>query len=206
MQVLEVLIVAVPLLVMVDPPAAIGVFLGLTEGRTRSERARIAIQGAAFAAAILLLFAFGGSAGLNYLGINLYSVRIAGGVLLLMIGLRMLREGREIPRREVALPTGGSADPKDIQDPSFVPLGLPMLAGPGALSMVIVQSTQTGFGTVAAAVLATMIVTLLALLAATRLDKILGDTGQRVVTRIMAMIVVAFSVQYILDGIDHWLA
>ncbi len=203
---MEFLLVLVPLLVMVDPPAAVGVFLGLTEGYNRARRAAVALKGTAFAATVLIVFAWGGTSGLEYLGIDLYSVRIAGGTLLLMIGLRMLREGREIPRREVALPTGGAADPRDLHDPSFVPLGLPMLAGPGALSMVIVQSTNAGFNTVAAAVLAAMAITLLALLAATRLDRILGDTGQRVITRIMAMIVVTFSVQYILDGLLEWAA
>ncbi len=213
----ELLLVLIPLLVIVDPPASLGLFLGLTEDRTRSERLRIAVKATAFAAVVLIVFASAGKSMLSYLGIELYSLRIAGGLLLVMIGLRMLREGREIPRRElkeahleqgkeVHLPTGGAHDLHDDRgDPSYVPLGIPMLAGPGAISLVIVQTTSYGLTTVGVSIIGVMAITLGFLAAAARLQGLLGDTGTRVITRIMGILTVAFAVQYVLDGIDGWL-
>ncbi len=206
----SILLVFVPLLVVVDPPASLGLFLGLTHGRDRADRIRIAIKASSFAAIVLITFAASGRVMLEYLGIEIYSLQVAGGLLLTMIGLRMLREGREIPRRElreVHLPTGGAHHPDhDDSDPSYVPLGLPMLAGPGAISLVIVQSTTSGLSIVAAAILAVMAITMLFLMAAARLQGILGETGTRVITRIMGILTVAFAVQYVLDGLDSWIA
>ncbi len=204
------LLLLIPLLVVVDPPASLGLFLGLTEGRTRAQRIRVAIKATSFAAAVLVVFAAGGKVILAYLGIEIYSLQVAGGLLLVMIGLRMLREGREIPRREIReihLPTGGAQHLDDDQgDPSFVPLGLPMLAGPGAISLVIVQTTDFGVSMVAAGILGVMALTLLTLIGAARLQGLIGETGSRVITRIMGILTVAFAVQYILNGIDGWLA
>lgn len=205
----ELAIVLVPLLVVVDPPASLGLFLGLTPGRTGAERARVALKAATFAAAVLILFAAAGRVLLSYLGIEIYALQIAGGLLLVMIGLRMLREGREIPRRElreVHLPTGGAHHPEEDADPSFVPLGLPMLAGPGAISLVIVQTTSVGMPLVATSILIVMALTAGLLLVAARMQHVLGDTGTRVITRIMGILTVAFAVQYMLDGIDGWRA
>lgn len=210
MELEAILLVLVPLLVVVDPPASLGLFLGLTEGRTRGERLRIALKASLFAAAVLIVFAAGGKGMLGYLGIELYSLQVAGGLLLVMIGLRMLREGREIPRRElreVHLPTGGAHDPDDADgDPSYVPLGLPMLAGPGAISLVIVASTDSGIGIVGIATIIVMLIVFLFLAAAARLQAFLGDTGTRVITRIMGILTVAFAAQYVLDGIAGWRA
>ncbi len=206
----ELLVVLIPLLVIVDPPASLGLFLGLTEGRPRRARQAIAVKATIFAAVVLIVFAATGKGVLGHLGIELYSLQVAGGFLLVMIGLRMLREGREIPRRElreVHLPTGGAHDPDDQDgDPSYVPLGLPMLAGPGAISLVIVQTTGSGLGIVAASIAAVMGITMLFLLAAARLQGLLGETGSRVITRIMGILTVAFAVQYVLDGVDGWVA
>ncbi len=206
----EILLLLVPLLVVVDPPASLGLFLGLTKGRTRAQRIQVAAKATTFAAAVLIIFAAGGRGILGYLGIEIYSLQVAGGLLLVMIGLRMLREGREIPRREIReihLPTGGAQHLDDDEgDPSFVPLGLPMLAGPGAISLVIVQTTSFGIGLVAISIIGVMIVTLLSLMAAARLQGFIGETGSRVITRIMGILTVAFAVQYALDGLEGWLA
>lgn len=197
----------VPLFVIVDPFASLGLFVGLTRRRTAEERVAVAFKASAFAASVLLLFALAGKEFLGVLGIELYSLQAAGGLLLVMIGLRMLREGSEIPRQEIGLPTGGATDPQRPEgDPSFVPLGLPMLAGPGAVSLVIVQTTDFGLLTVAAAVCLALGLSFLVLLAAVPLQARLGETGSRVVTRIMGILTVAFAAQYVFDGVDGWLA
>ena len=209
----ELLLALVPLFVIVDPLASIGLYLGLTRSNSAEQRKAIAIKAALFAGAILVLFAVAGKSLLQYLGIELYSLRVAGGILLVLIGLNMLKEGEEVPTREIEeaehvdLATGGSHTTQPVaHDPSFVPLGLPMLAGPGAISLVIVQTTQFGTPTIGAAIGLTMLGSLVVLLAAARASHIIGDNGRRVITRIMGLLTVAFAVQYVLDGIDGWLA
>jgi len=209
---------AVPLFVIVDPLAAIGLFLGLTARMTGRERRRVAGKATLFAAAVLLAFAFLGQAILRYLGIALYSLQVAGGILLTLIGLNMLKEGEEVPHAEIeageALPvvTGGAHPARPVaHDPSLVPLGLPMLAGPGAISLVILQGTQfdvthaTGALVVAGAVVVVLLASLAILLAAAGASRVIGENGRRVITRIMGLLTVAFAVQYVFDGVNAWL-
>ena len=225
----EFLLALVPLFVIVDPLASVGLFLGLTQRNSVRERQAIALKAALFAALVLILFALAGRTLLEYLGIELYSLRVAGGILLVLIGLNMLKEGEEVPTREIAqgehiavgadgqplpakgesieLITGGQHSTEPVtHDPSFVPLGLPMLAGPGAISLVIVQATQFGLPTIGSAIAVTMVASALVLLVAARASHIIGDNGRRVITRIMGLLTVAFAVQYVLDGVDGWLA
>lgn len=203
----------VPLFVVVDPLASIGLYLGLTARHGRKARDRVALKACLFAAAVLLAFTFVGQALLRYLGIELYSLQVAGGILLALIGLNMLKEGEEVPRREIAegelnVTTGGThpavATP---HDPSMVPLGLPMLAGPGAISLVILQGTQyagPSFWVVPAAILVAMAGSLIVLLTAARASSIIGENARRVITRIMGLLTVAFAVQYVFNGVNAW--
>lgn len=206
MDLTSLLLVLVPLFVIVDPFASIGLFLGLTVEHDRKGRRKIAIKASVFAAAVLVLFAVAGDAMLSYLGVELYALQTAGGLLLTMIGLNMLREGREIPRKEIQIPTGGHHLPgEEPGDPSFVPLGLPMLAGPGAISLVIVQSTASGLGVVTVSIAIVMVAAALLLMVAGRMQKHLGDDSSRVITRIMGILTVAFAAQYVFDGVAGWL-
>lgn len=210
------LLALVPLFVVVDPLAAIGLYLGLTARHDRKGRLLVAVRACVFAAAVLLAFSLVGHALLRYLGIELYSLRTAGGILLALIGLNMLKEGEEVPAREIAegelnVTTGGTHPTTVVpHDPSLVPLGLPMLAGPGAISLVILQGTEYGtaasFWVVPVAILLTMAGSLLVLLAAARASHVIGENGRRVITRIMGLLTVAFAAQYVFDGINGWLA
>ncbi|MFA5943766.1 MAG: MarC family protein [Candidatus Thermoplasmatota archaeon] len=212
MAMTDILLALVPLFVVVDPLASIGLYLGLTQRNTAAERNAIAVKAALFASCVLLVFAFLGRQLLDYLGIELYSLQVAGGILLTIIGLNMLKEGEEPGHHDVdadALPvhTGGSTSalPKR-HDPSLVPLGLPMLAGPGAISLVIVQTTSFGFPTIGVAIALTMAAALAILLIASKAQRFIGENGARVITRIMGLLTVAFAVQYIFDGVNGWLA
>lgn len=202
-----ILLAIVPLFVIVDPFASVGLYLGLSAGDSMAARQRIAVKACLFAAAVLLVFTLGGKELLGFMGIELYSLQVAGGILLTLIGLRMLREGEEIPRDQIPLPTGGTHSSAPARhDPSFVPLGLPMLAGPGAISLVIVQTTSFRLSVIAIAIGAVMAASLLILLVAARLQTFIGANGTRIITRIMGLLTVAFAVQYVLDGVDGWLA
>jgi multiple antibiotic resistance protein len=212
----ELLLTVVPLLVIVDPLASIGLYLSLT-ARHPADRPWVACKAALFASGVLVLCAFGGATLLKYLGIELYSLRVAGGLLLVFIGMNMLKEGAdttsqpvseatESPRLPVSLPTGGVYQTQALaHDPSFVPLGLPMLAGPGALSLVIVHSTTYHWGVIVLAILLTMLVSLGVFLVVGKASSLLGANSQRVITRLMGLLTVAFAVQYVFSGLDEWL-
>jgi multiple antibiotic resistance protein len=207
---LEALFLAVvPLFVVVDPFASLALFLGLTNRHTPQQRRRIAARAALFATGVLVVFAIVGRELLHYVGIQLYSLQTAGGILLTIIGLNMLKEGEE-PGHHDAMPvaTGGTYnyDQGAKSDPSFVPLGLPMLAGPGAISLVILQTTNFGLTVIGLAIGITMGAALLILLLANRAQAVIGENGSRVITRIMGILTVAFAVQYVFDGITGWLA
>lgn len=217
MALADLLLALVPLFVVVDPLASIGLYLGLTQRNTAAERQAIAVKAALFAGCVLLVFAFLGKQLLAYLGIELYSLQVAGGILLTIIGLNMLKEGEEPGHGDVAsdadadsvdLPvhTGGATPARPTRhDPSLVPLGLPMLAGPGAISLVIVQTTSFGFTVIGIAIALTMLAALLVLLIASKAQRLIGENSARVITRIMGLLTVAFAVQYVFDGINGWL-
>lgn len=220
MAMADILVALVPLFVVVDPLASLGLYLGLTRGNTAAERQAIAVKAALFAGCVLLVFAFLGKQLLAYLGIELYSLQVAGGILLTIIGLNMLKEGEEPghhdlgpdaagadPNATLRVHTGGATQARPRRhDPSLVPLGLPMLAGPGAISLVIVQTTAFGFTVIGLAIAATMLASLLVLLIASRAQRLIGENGARVITRIMGLLTVAFAVQYIFDGVNGWLS
>lgn len=203
-------VAAVPLFIVIDPFASVGLFLSLTARHERRARYLVAVRAAVFATAVLLAFSVAGRGIMGVLGIELYSLQIGGGVLLVLIGLRMLAEGEEVPSQEIVMAevaTGGRHPTgRTPHDPSLVPLGLPMLAGPGAISQAIVQTTRFDAWVAAAAILAAMAVSLAILVATARASAVLGENARRVVTRIMGLLTVAFAVQYILDGITAWQA
>ena len=192
---------AVPLLVVVDPLASLGLYLSLTSGHDRVGRYKVALRATVFAGIVLLVFGIAGRRLLHFMGIELYSLQVAGGLLLVLIGINMLREGEEVPVR--AIERAEEATPR--HDPSLVPLGLPMLAGPGAITQSMVQATKFDAWVGVAAIVAVMATSLLLLVAAARASHVLGENARRVITRIMGLLTVAFAAQYVLDGIDGWL-
>lgn len=238
----DLLVAVVPLFVVVDPFASLGLFLALTGRHDVRGRMLVALRATAFAAAVLVLFSFAGRDLLRALGIELYSLQIGGGLLLVLIGLRMLSEGEEVPQQEIveaetgakdgttdttvtgpataggavparrttgghAVATGGKHPTTTVgHDPSLVPLGLPMLAGPGAISQAIVQTTRFDAWVALAAILVAMAASLLVLLAAARASNVISENPRRVITRIMGLLTVAFAVQYVLDGFAGWMA
>jgi multiple antibiotic resistance protein len=185
---------------LVDPFAALPTFLAVTEGQDARRRVRTARKASLTAWIVLTLFAFIGQYIFRLFGITLPAFEIAGGVILLLIGLDMLQAKRS-PTQETNKDTEAAAS-KD--DAGIVPMGIPMLAGPGSITtvMVLVGQVQTKLQMVAilGAIAITAIICFLVLGSADRVARVLGQTGIRILVRVMGLLLVALAVQYFVNG------
>jgi multiple antibiotic resistance protein len=187
---------------LVDPFAALPTFLAVTEGQDPQRRFRTARKASLTAFIVLTTFAFVGQYIFHLFGITLPAFEIAGGIILLLIGLDML-EAKRSPTQESPKETR-AAQFKD--DAGIVPMGIPMLAGPGAIASVMVLVGQAQSKWQMAAILGSIAITaaicLLVLGAATRVARMLGETGIRILVRIMGLLLVALAVQYFVNGLQ----
>jgi len=185
---------------LVDPFAALPTFLAVTEGQDSRRRIRTARKASLTAWVVLTLFAFIGQYIFRLFGISLPAFEIAGGVILLLIGLDML-EAKRSPTQETPKETKAAAS-KD--DAGIVPMGIPMLAGPGAITtvMVLVGEVQTPWQMVSilGAISITAAICFLVLGSADRVARVLGQTGIRILVRVMGLLLVALAVQYFVNG------
>lgn len=190
---------------LVDPFAAIPSFLAITQNCDPARRARMARKGAITCFIVLTAFAFAGRLIFRMFGITLPAFEIAGGLILLLIGLDML-EARRSPTQE----TSGEAEEAAAkecagEDAGIVPLGIPMLAGPGAISSVMVLVGQVTTAWQMAAIVGCIAFTALVsygvLAGASRVRKVLGETGIRILVRIMGLLLVALAMQFFVNGL-----
>lgn len=191
------------LLVVVDPIGLAPMFGAITPGADANFRRRMAVRGTLVAAAILIAFVIVGSDLLRALSISMPAFQIAGGVLLFLLAVDMvfarhsgLRSTTEREQREA----------QHRQDISVFPLAFPLISGPGALTTVLLMSGRHAgdvrmLGVVLLVVVLVLTATLIALLMADRIMKIMGETGANVVSRLLGVILAALAVQYILDGL-----
>ncbi len=193
----------VVLLVVVDPVGVTPVFGALTRGGGDLYRRRMALKGTALATAILLVFAFIGDWLLTALGITLPAFKIAGGVLLFLIAIDMVfarqSGGRSATGRE-------QEEARQKEDISVFPLAFPLIAGPGALTTILLMVGESHgkplyFITMIGVLLLILLLTLVCLLMAGRLMKVLGETGANVMDRLFGVILAALAVQFVVDGI-----
>jgi multiple antibiotic resistance protein len=188
---------------LVDPFAAIPSFLAITQHAEPARRKRMARKGAVTCFIVLTSFAVAGQLIFRMFGITLPAFEIAGGLILLLIGLDML-EARRSPTQETH---GDTVEGAAKEDAGIVPLGIPMLAGPGAISSVMVLVGQVPtlwgwqMGAILGAIAFTALVTYLVLAAATQVRQFLGETGIRILVRIMGLMLVALAMQYFVNGI-----
>jgi multiple antibiotic resistance protein len=185
---------------LVDPFAALPTFLAITEGADPARRRRIARKGAFTAFIVLGTFAFTGEAIFKLFGITLPAFELAGGVILLLIGLDML-EAKRSPTQEAVGDTVAAAQKEDA---GIVPLGVPMLAGPGAITsvMVLVGQVQSHWQMVAilVSIVVTAAVCYFVLGHSDKVVRLLGDTGIRILVRVMGLLLVALAAQYFVNG------
>jgi multiple antibiotic resistance protein len=181
---------------VINPIEAAPIFVVLTSGRPEQRR-RAAWKASIAAAIILTVFAAAGGAIFAFFGITLPAFQIAGGILFTIMGLKTLQDDEEHQRA----PAAGART-----DPSIVPIGMPLIAGPGAIStvMVLVGQARDSFHrlALAGAIAANIVLTLAALLAAPWLVARIGETGQRIVSKIMGLIAAVIGVQFVLNGVE----
>jgi len=185
---------------LVDPFAALPTFLAVTAGSDSARRRRMARKASLTALIFLSAFAMAGQYIFKMFGITLPAFEIAGGVILLLIGLDML-EARRSPTQETS---GDTEDAASKEDAGIVPLGIPMLAGPGAIAsvMVLVGQAQNSWQMVAilASIFITAVICYFVLGNSDKVARALGDTGIRILVRIMGLLLVALAVQYFVNG------
>ncbi|ULJ73348.1 MarC family protein [Rhizobium gallicum] len=190
------------LLVTIDPPGLVPIFLGLTSGMSRSQRKQVALRSSVIAFIILAIFALFGASVLGVLGISIGAFRIAGGLLLFWIAFEMVFERRQ-DRKEK---TSEVAITKDhIQNIAVFPLALPLIAGPGAISATILLAgslpTSVERAQLLIVIAGNLLLMLAALLIADRLDRFLGVTGRAILTRLLGVILAALAAQFVVDGV-----
>jgi multiple antibiotic resistance protein len=188
---------------LVDPFAAIPSFLAITAGADPARRKRMAKKGALTCFIVLTGFAVGGQLIFRMFGITLPAFEVAGGLILLLIGLDML-EARRSPTQEAS---GDTEEAAAKEDAGIVPLGIPMLAGPGAISTVMVLVGQVPnlwhweMGAILASITLTCLISYGVLAGAGRVRQVMGETGIRILVRIMGLLLVALAMQFFVNGI-----
>ena len=194
----------VTLLVIIDPPGCAPIFASLTRGGDVAHRRKMAVRSAVVAWFILVFFAFLGQPLLRTLGISLASFRLAGGIMLFIIALEMVFEKRTERREERAKEIEGTPEAGDI---SVFPMAIPMIAGPGSIAtiMLLVGRAEGVFerGIVLGAMTLVIILTLLALLSAGPLMRLIGAKLEAMITRILGVILAALAAQFVIDGIKQ---
>lgn len=199
------LITFTSILFIVDPLAAVPAYLVVTQDETQEQRHRTALRACIGMAILLLVFAAAGSLIFSLFGITLPAFRIAGGLILWLVALDMLRAKRTTQEGGEELEEGAAKE-----DVALTPLAIPILAGPGAISTAMVLASQAKSiqesAVVYGSILLTGVISYLTLRLGGRLLAMLGRTGIRVLTRIMGLLLAALATQFILTGIKDGLA
>jgi multiple antibiotic resistance protein len=193
--------------VVIDPPGCAPIYAGLSAGAPPAQRRAMAIRAVGVASLILLVFALFGEKLLHGLGISLASFRIAGGIMLFLIALEMVFEKRTQRREDRAAEVARDPEAEDV---SIFPMAMPMIAGPGSIaSVMLLMARNTGLErtlVVLAALVTILLLTLVALLAAGSIMRVLGHRIEAVITRILGVLLAALAVQFVMDGLQVSLA
>jgi multiple antibiotic resistance protein len=191
----------VTVLVIMDPVGNIPIFLALTKGQSVPQRRHAALLSSSVAGAVILAFALGGDQVLHLLGISLEALQVAGGLLLLVIALELLHPSSG--------DDGTSSLTSGDTNIALVPLGTPLLAGPGAIAATMLYSREAdGFGgslSVVLALVAVLTVVYLSMRYASLFSRLLRDNGIELLSRVMGLLVAAIAVQLVAGAMESWI-
>ena len=191
----------IALFVMTDPLGNVAIFLGITEGDGLAVRRRQALKAAIYVFLLLFVFFIGGTYIMQFFGITLESVRIGGGLIVAGVGFGLMNSKPE-EKHSGEEREESTAKP----DVSFTPLALPLIAGPGALAVVIAASAKADgfdwgrYGAITLAILATALLNWLCMREAPAVLRVLGKNGMEAITRIMGFLLICIAVQMIILG------
>ena len=188
---------------LIDPVGNAAIFASITSRDTNKHRRPMAFKGVFIATLMLLFFMFSGEALLTHLGISLAALRTSGGILLIILAIDMV-----FAKHSGATSTTDEEEQeaRNSDDISVFPLATPLIAGPGAISAVILlranaQDNVMQELAIVVALVVVMLMTVALLLMATQVQRVLGATGLNVITRILGVILSALAVQFIFDGL-----
>lgn len=191
---LEFVKVFFPLFVVIDPFGTMALFFTMTSDYSESEKRTAAMDAFVYGTIILIFFTVAGYYVLFLMGISISAIEIAGGVILLIMGVEMVREG-DRPKS-----TGKSYKNPDL---GIVPFATPLLAGPGAISLVIILSRKSleSMGLTIGSVVIIFVLVLILFSLATPISRMLGDKSLKAITRIFGLFVAAFAIQFVLTAV-----
>ena len=192
----------VTLLIVVDPPGVVPIFVALTQSQQERRRA-ILTRAVLIAFSVALFFLIAGRAVLSYLGVTVHAFSISGGALLFIAAMPMLfgeRGGLQSPQSK-------ECDPDE--DISVFPLAMPLLSGPGTIATILLLTSQVGndmrrLVAIGVAIAIVFIVSFISLYLGSRLMRLLGAGGVNILTRVMGIVLAALAVQYVLNGITGY--
>jgi len=189
----------IALLPIINPFASTPVFLAITEGDTERQRERQARRGCLYMVAILVLSLIGGTFIMNFFGISIPGLRIAGGLLVSGIGLSML-SARSLAQEERERDAARAK-----RDISFTPLAMPMLSGPGSIAVTIgftsLAQTPLDYAAIILGILVVALISYLVLRISSRIVLVVGINGMSALTKIMGFLLLCIGVQFIVNGI-----
>lgn len=182
------------LFIVVDPFGDIPIFISLTEKMAIGEKRRVFRTATLVGLVLLLVFSFTGQQIFTLFGISLFAFEIAGGILLLIIAIRILFSGSLHENTE---------SPESL---GAVPIAMPLLVGPGAITTTILNLQFYGVALAAGAAVIVVFLTWIILRFIDPIYRVLGKTGSLVIARVVALLIAAIATQYILTGVTHYLA
>lgn len=198
-----VVVTFVSIFTMIDPLGNIPVFIALTEGLSSKDVRRVAWRATLTATLILLLFQFAGQAIFSLFHISSNSLQIVGGVIFFVTGYEMLQA-----RLTRSLHDNGPSDVTYANDIAITPLGIPMICGPGAITTVIIRMTDSDStvkqGLLTLVIILTLAITFVMLIGAKSILKFLGESGNKVLLRLMGLIVMAIAVELFFSGLTPY--
>jgi len=181
------------LFIMVDPLGNIPIFMSLTEKMPKKQKTKTFNTATIVSIILLLLFAFAGQEIFSIFGVSIYSFQIAGGILLLIIAIRLIITGRIIDLEQNSESIGA------------VPIAMPLLVGPGAITTAIFTLQQYGIIITALAIIITLAITWIILRSANKVYHFLGESGALVIAQVNALFIAAIAIQYIIVGITQFI-
>ena len=181
------------LFIIVDPFGSIPIFMSLTEKMPENQKKKVFNTATLVGFILLLAFAFAGQEIFSIFGVSIFSIEVAGGILLLIIAIRILVSGRVTEMDE---------SPESV---GAVPIAMPLLVGPGAITTTIFNLQAYGVVVTALSVFVVLILTWVILRYISKVYHFLGKTGALVIARVMALLIAAIAIQYVLFGVTHFL-